>query len=135
MATTTKKKTAKTTTKKKIKRSVFSGRVYIQSTFNNTIVSVTDDEGNVLAWSTAGSLGFKGTKKSTPYAAQMTCGNAMEKSRSFGLKKVQVFVSGVGAGRESAVRSLSNSGLDIELVKDVTPMPHNGCRPKKSRRI
>lgn len=128
------KKSTKSSTKK-TKRSVISGRVYIQSTFNNTIVSVTDELGGVIAWSSAGSLGFKGTKKSTPYAAQSTSVAALEKSKSYGLKKVNVFVSGVGAGRESAVRALVNSGINIESIKDVTPIAHNGCRPKKSRRI
>lgn len=122
-------------TKKKIKRSVYSGRVYIQSSFNNTIVTITDERGDVISWASAGVLNFKGTKKSTPYAAQMTSSAAVEKAKNFGLKKVQVFVSGVGAGRESAVRALVSSGLEIELLKDVTPIAHNGCRPKKTRRI
>lgn len=131
----TSKKDKKNAPRKRIKRSVYSGRVYIQSSFNNTIVSITDDSGNVISWATAGSLSFKGTKKSTPYAAQMTSVSAIEKAKNFGLKKVVVFVSGVGAGRESAVRALVNAGIDIESIKDTTPIPHNGCRPKKSRRI
>ncbi len=135
MAKTLSKKNSKSVTKKKIKRSVFSGKVFIQSSFNNSIVTVTDDSGNVISWASAGTLGFKGTKKSTPYAAQMTSTSALEKAKSFGLKKVQVFVSGVGAGRESAVRALTNTGVDIDCIKDMTPIPHNGCRPKKSRRI
>lgn len=135
MAKTTPKKSVKSNVKKRSKRSVYSGRVYIQSTFNNTMVTVTNENGDVISWSAAGGMGFKGTKKSTPYAAQLTCGNAIEKARAYGLKKVEVFVSGVGAGRESAVRSLSNSGLEIDSVKDITPIPHNGCRAKKSRRI
>ncbi len=135
MAKNSTKKTVKSNTKKRSKRSVYSGRVYIQSTFNNTMVTVTNENGDVISWSAAGGMGFKGTKKSTPYAAQLTCSNAVEKARAFGLKKVEVFVSGVGAGRESAVRSLSNSGLEIDSVKDITPIPHNGCRAKKSRRI
>lgn len=135
MAKTPTKKTNKSVVKKKIKRSVFSGKVFIQSSFNNSIVTVTDDSGNVISWASAGTLGFKGTKKSTPYAAQMTSTSALEKARAFGLKKVQVFVSGVGAGRESAVRALTNTGIDIDCIKDMTPIPHNGCRPKKSRRI
>ncbi len=135
MAKVATKKINKQTTKKKVKRSIYSGRVYIQSTFNNSIVTVTDDAGNVISWASSGTLGFKGTKKSTPYAAQMTSTSAIEKAKYFGLKKVQVFVSGVGAGRESAVRALSNCGLDIDSIKDMTPIPHNGCRAKKSRRI
>lgn len=128
-------KKSKAPVKKKIKRSVYSGKVFIQSSFNNTIVTITDDRGDVISWASAGVLSFKGTKKSTPYAAQMTSAAAVEKAKNFGLKKVQVFVSGVGAGRESAVRALVGSGLEIELIKDVTPIPHNGCRPKKTRRI
>ena len=128
-------KKSKTPVKKKVKRSVYSGKVFIQSSFNNTIVTITDEKGDVISWASAGVLNFKGTKKSTPYAAQMTSVAAVEKAKNFGLKKVKVFVSGVGAGRESAVRALVSSGLEIELIKDVTPIAHNGCRPKKTRRI
>lgn len=135
MAKTDSKNPSSKAPKKRIKRSVTTGRVYIQSSFNNTIVTVTDDAGNVVSWASAGSLSFKGTKKSTPYAAQMTSVSAIEKAKSFGLRKVSVFVSGVGAGRESAVRALVNSGIEIENIKDTTPIPHNGCRAKKSRRI
>ena len=135
MAKTAANKSSKAPVKKKVKRSINAGRVYIQSSFNNTIVTVTDDRGNVISWASAGTLSFKGTKKSTPYAAQMTSVSAIEKAKGTGLRKIQVFVSGVGAGRESAVRALVNSGLDIECIKDTTPIPHNGCRPKKSRRI
>jgi len=135
MAKATSKNDTKITSKKKVKRSVYNGRVYIQSSFNNTIVTVTNETGDVVSWASAGSLSFKGTKKSTPYAAQMTSVSALEKAKKFGLRKISVFVSGVGAGRESAVRALVNSGIDIECIKDTTPIPHNGCRPKKSRRI
>ncbi len=129
------KKNLKNAPRKKVKRSLFSGVVYIQSSFNNTIVSVTDEDGGVVSWSSSGAMGFKGTKKSTPYAAQLTTQSAIEKAKSYGLKKIKVFVSGVGAGRESAVRALVASGLEIELLKDTTPIPHNGCRSKKTRRI
>jgi len=121
--------------KKKIKKSVASGFIYIQSSFNNTIVTVTDEAGNTIAWSSSGSLGFKGTKKSTPYAAQLAATSAIEKAKAYGFSKAKVYISGVGSGRESAVRALINAKLTIEIIKDVTPISHNGCRPKKARRI
>ena len=121
--------------KKRVKKHVVSGNIYIQSTFNNTLVTITDEKGGVITWATSGSLGFKGTKKSTPYAAQLAATNAIEKAKSMGLAKAKIFVSGVGSGRESAVRALINARLDIELIKDTTPIPHNGCRAKKSRRV
>ncbi len=121
--------------KKKNKKSVQAGNIYIQSSFNNTIVTITDEQGGTIAWATAGTLGFKGSKKSTPYAAQTAAASAVEKARVLGLKSAKVFVSGVGSGRESAVRSLINSKLDINIIKDTTPIPHNGCRPKKIRRV
>ncbi len=125
------------TTKKKEKKIIGVGRVYIQASFNNTIISVTDLKGNVLAWSSSGSLqGFRGAKKSTPFAAQMVAETATKKAMdSYGLKEVEVFVKGPGIGRESAVRAISNVGLKVLLIKDVTPIPHNGCRPKKRRRV
>ncbi|MFA7243730.1 MAG: 30S ribosomal protein S11 [Patescibacteria group bacterium] len=121
--------------RKKVKKSVYSGSIYIQSSFNNTIISVTDEDGNVVTWASAGSIGFKGTKKSTPYAAQLAATDAVEKAKAYGLSKVKVFVSGVGAGRESAVRALINSNLTVETIKDITPIAHNGCRAKKERRV
>ncbi|MDD4996139.1 MAG: 30S ribosomal protein S11 [Patescibacteria group bacterium] len=120
---------------KKTIKNVPKGRAYIQATYNNTVVSLTDPFGNVLAWSSAGKMGFKGPKKATPYAASIIVKNAVEKVREYGLKEVQVFVKGVGMGRESAVRSLYANGINILSIKDITPLPHNGCRPKKARRV
>ncbi|MBU8913933.1 MAG: 30S ribosomal protein S11 [Spirochaetales bacterium] len=121
--------------KKKEKRSVFEGKVYIQATFNNTIVTVTDLSGNGISWASAGSLGFRGAKKSTPYAAQTTAETAAKKAMDAGLKEVHVLVKGPGIGRESAIRSLGALGLWVKSIKDITPIPHNGCRPRKSRRV
>ena len=121
--------------KKKEKRVVHSGVVYIQATFNNTIVSITDHEGNVIAWSSAGSLGFRGSRKGTPFAAQQAAMTASNKAAESGLRTVEVRVSGPGSGRESAVRALSTAGIDVRAIKDVTPIPHNGCRPPKKRRV
>ena len=111
------------------------GRIYVQSTYNNTIITVADARGAVIAWSSAGSLGFKGPKKATPYAASKTVETLMEKVKKAGLRDVDVFVKGVGSGRESAVRAFAAQGLNILSIKDVTPVPHNGCRPKKVRRV
>ena len=119
---------------KKIKREVLKGKVYIKATFNNTIVTITDIEGNVLSWATAGSAGFKGTRKSTPYAASIISQQASEKARNYGLKEVSVFIKGVGSGRESAIRALEASGIKVLSIKDQTPIPHNGCRAKKIRK-
>lgn len=130
----TKKTVKKELKKKKSKKSITSGNIYIQSSFNNTIVTITDESGNVVTWASSGSIGFKGTKKSTPYAAGLATTSAIEKARSMGLSKAKLYVNGIGSGRESAVRALTNSKIDIELIKDTTPIPHNGCRPKKSRR-
>ncbi|MEE8441001.1 MAG: 30S ribosomal protein S11 [Spirochaetia bacterium] len=121
--------------KKREKRSVFEGKVYIQATFNNTIVTVTYLSGNGISWASAGSLGFRGAKKSTPYAAQTTAETAAKKAMDAGLKEVHVFVKGPGIGRESAIRSLGALGLWVKSIKDITPIPHNGCRPRKSRRV
>ncbi len=121
--------------KKREKKSVFEGNVYIQATFNNTIVTITDLNGNGISWSSAGSLGFRGAKKSTPYAAQTTAETAAQKAMDVGLKEVHVYVKGPGVGRESAIRSLGALGLRVKTIKDVTPIPHNGCRPRKSRRV
>jgi small subunit ribosomal protein S11 len=121
--------------KKKEKKTVYEGKVFIQATFNNTIVTVTDLMGNAISWASAGGLGFKGAKKSTPYAAQMTAETAAQKAKDFGLREVHVFVKGPGVGRESAIRSLGVLGLTVKSIKDITPIPHNGCRPRKSRRV
>ncbi len=121
--------------KKKEKKNVSEGIVHIQSTFNNTIVTITDLAGNVIAWSSAGLQGFKGSRKSTPFAAQMAAEDAVKKAKEQGVKKVQVYVKGPGSGRESALRSLQVAGLNISLIRDVTPIPHNGCRPPKRRRV
>jgi small subunit ribosomal protein S11 len=128
---------AKVKTKKKEKKVIGSGRVYIQASFNNTIVTVTDLKGNVLSWSSSGSItGFRGAKKATPFAAQIVTESAAKKAiDSYGLKEIEVFVKGPGVGRESAIRSLNNLGLRINLIRDITPIPHNGCRPKKRRRV
>ncbi|MFW6234225.1 MAG: 30S ribosomal protein S11 [Spirochaetota bacterium] len=123
------------TKKKREKKSVSQGNVYIQATFNNTIVTITDIGGNALSWASAGGLGFRGAKKSTPYAAQTTAETAAQKAMDYGLQEVNVFVKGPGVGRESAIRSLGNLGLQVRSIKDVTPIPHNGCRPRKSRRV
>ena len=121
--------------KKKEKKTVYEGNVYIQATFNNTIVTVTDLNGNTLSWASAGGLSFRGAKKSTPYAAQMTAETAVKKAMDFGLREVHVYVKGPGVGRESAIRSLGNLGLAVRSIKDMTPIPHNGCRQRKSRRV
>jgi small subunit ribosomal protein S11 len=122
-------------TKKRVKRSVGNGVVHIQSTFNNTIVTITDAGGNTVAWSSAGVLGFKGSRKSTPFAAQIAAEDAAKKAIEAGMKNVEVFVKGPGPGRESALRALQNTGFNVTAIKDVTPIPHNGCRPPKRRRV
>ncbi|MFP4179015.1 MAG: 30S ribosomal protein S11 [Spirochaetaceae bacterium] len=121
--------------KNKVKKTVYEGNVYVQATFNNTIITITDRQGNAVSWASAGGLGFRGAKKSTPYAAQTTAETAAKKAMDFGLREVHVFVKGPGVGRESAIRSLGNLGLIVRSIKDVTPIPHNGCRPRKSRRV
>jgi len=121
--------------RKRERKSVPRGQAHIQSTFNNTIVTLTDPRGNVLAWSSAGSSNFKGSRKSTPYAAQMTAENAAKKAMEHGLREVAVFVKGPGSGREAAIRSLQAAGLVVTSITDVTPIPHNGCRPPKRRRV
>jgi small subunit ribosomal protein S11 len=121
--------------KKKVKRSVANGVVHIQSTFNNTIVTITDNTGNTVAWSSAGVLGFKGSRKSTPFAAQVAAEDAAKKAVEAGMKNVEVFIKGPGPGRESALRALQNTGFNVTSIKDVTPVPHNGCRPPKRRRV
>ena len=127
---------AKKVTKKRRERKVVErGVAHIRSTFNNTIVSITDTQGNVVAWGTAGGMGFKGSKKSTPYAAQTAAEDAGKIAADMGMKSVEVLVRGPGAGRESAIRALATAGLEITMIKDVTPIPHNGCRPPKRRRV
>ncbi|AKJ03129.1 small subunit ribosomal protein S11 [Archangium gephyra] len=120
---------------KKGKKSILNGVVHIQSTFNNTIITITDVSGNVISWSSAGARGFRGSRKSTPFAAQVAAGDAAAKAMEHGLKNVTVLVKGPGAGRESALRALAAAGLKIALIRDVTPIPHNGCRQPKRRRV
>ncbi|ADO77788.1 30S ribosomal protein S11 [Halanaerobium praevalens] len=121
--------------RKKVKRNIEKGQAHIKSTFNNTIISITDEEGKVIAWSSAGKVGYKGSRKSTPFAAQLAAENAADEAKEMGLKEVEIFVKGPGSGRESAIRTLQSAGLNITLIKDITPIPHNGCRPPKRRRI
>ncbi|HUV50858.1 MAG TPA: 30S ribosomal protein S11 [Anaerolineae bacterium] len=121
--------------KRKEKKNIPNGVVHIQSTFNNTIVTITDPAGNVVAWSSSGVHGFKGSRKSTPFAAQMAAEDAVKKAMEQGMKTVEVYVKGPGAGRESALRSLQTAGFNVVMIRDVTPIPHNGCRPPKRRRI
>ena len=128
-------KAVRKTGKKKEKKNIAEGVAHIQSTFNNTIVTITDLSGNVIAWSTAGLQGFKGSRKSTPFAAQMAAEDAVRKAKEQGMRRVQVYIKGPGAGRESALRSLQLAGLTITMIRDVTPVPHNGCRPPKRRRV
>ncbi len=125
----------RTRTKKKEKKNIAHGVVHIQSTFNNTIVTITDPMGNVVSWSSAGVHGFKGSRKSTPFAAQLTAEEAAKKAMIHGMKSVEIYIKGPGAGRESALRSLQAAGLKVTIIKDVTPVPHNGCRPPKRRRV
>lgn len=120
---------------KKEVKNIAQGIACIQATFNNTIVTITDGVGNVVAWASAGSVGFKGSRKSTPFAAQMAADNAAKKAKGHGMKEVKVYVKGPGAGREAAIRSLQAAGLEIVAIRDVTPIPHNGCRPPKRRRV
>ena len=127
-------KSAKVTRKKRVKKNVVSGVAHVHSTFNNTIVSICDEAGNVVAWSSAGALGYKGSRKSTPYAAQLVAEAAGKTAMDHGMKKVDVSVKGPGPGREAAVRALSTAGLEIVSISDVTPIPHNGCRPPKKPR-
>jgi small subunit ribosomal protein S11 len=122
-------------TKKKVKKTVTNGIVHIQASFNNTVVTITDKQGNTIAWATAGSSGFKGSRKSTPFAAQVAAENCAKKAIENGLRSVEIYVKGPGSGRESAIRALQTVGLEITVIKDVTPIPHNGCRPPKQRRV
>ena len=128
-------KTKRTTKKRREKKNIEKGAAHIRSTYNNTIITLTDVNGNAISWASAGELGFKGSKKSTPFAAQMAAETAAKLAVDQGLKTVEVFVKGPGQGRESAIRALQTAGLEITLIKDVTPIPHNGCRPPKRRRV
>ena len=121
--------------KRKDIKKVDKGQVHIQASFNNTLVTITDTQGNVISWSSAGSLGFKGSRKSTPFAAQMAAETAAKAAKEHGLRSVEVFVKGPGAGRESAIRAITNCDIEITLIQDVSPIPHNGCRPPKRRRV
>jgi small subunit ribosomal protein S11 len=122
-------------TSRKAKKAAAKGQAYIQSTFNNTIVTLTDGEGNSFGWASAGTVGFKGTKKGTPFAAQVAAQNVARRAMDAGMRRVDVFVKGPGSGRETAIRALQAAGLEIGAIKDVTPIPHNGCRPRKRRRV
>ena len=124
-----------TTRKRKERKNVEKGQAHIHSSFNNTIVTITDTQGNTLSWASSGGLGFKGSRKSTPFASQMAAETAAKAAMEHGLKSVEVFVKGPGAGREAAIRALQTAGLEISMIKDVTPIPHNGCRPPKRRRV
>ena len=134
-APTDQKGTDRAARKKRGRKNISEGVVHIHSTFNNTIVTITDYQGNVISWASAGSMGFKGSRKGTPFAAQQAADNAAKKAMDHGLRTVQIFVRGPGAGRESALRALQSAGINISLIKDVTPIPHNGCRPPKRRRV
>ena len=124
-----------TTRKRRERKNVEKGQAHIHSSFNNTIVTITDVQGNTLSWASSGGLGFKGSRKSTPFASQMAAETAAKAAMEHGLKSVEVFVKGPGAGREAAIRALQTAGLEISMIKDVTPIPHNGCRPPKRRRV
>lgn len=126
---------AKRAAKKKEKKVVEQGIVHIQASFNNTIVSITDMQGNLVSWSSTGLHGFKGSRKSTPYAAKLTAEDATQKAREFGMREVQIRIKGPGSGRESALRAIASEGIRVTSIRDVTPVPHNGCRPPKQRRI
>ncbi|MDY0163643.1 30S ribosomal protein S11 [Desulfobotulus sp.] len=120
---------------KKVKKNISTGVVHIQSTFNNTIVTISDPAGGVVSWSSSGAMGFKGSRKSTPFAAQMAAEDAAKKAQEHGMRNVEIYVKGPGAGRESALRAIQGTGFTVTMIKDVTPVPHNGCRPPKRRRV
>ena len=123
------------TSARKVKRQLSAGQVHVFASFNNTIVTITDTQGNALSWASAGGMGFRGNKKSTPFAAQMAAETAARAAAEFGMRTVDVYVKGPGSGREAAIRSLQTAGLEVTMIKDVTPIPHNGCRPPKRRRV
>lgn len=129
------KTTKSSSSKKRVRKNIEKGQAHIASSFNNTMVTLTDNSGNVISWASAGQLGFRGSRKSTPFAAQEAAQEAANKAKEHGLKSVDVFVKGPGSGREAAIRSLQASGLEVTMIKDVTPVPHNGCRPPKRRRV
>ncbi|MFP4661206.1 MAG: 30S ribosomal protein S11 [Halanaerobiales bacterium] len=129
------KKNTKARRKKKVKRNIDKGQAHIRSTFNNTIISITDGQGNVVAWSSSGKVGYEGSRKSTPFAAQIAAEDAAQQAMDMGVKEVEIYVKGPGSGRESAIRSIQAAGMNVSLIKDVTPIPHNGCRPPKRRRV
>ena len=126
---------ARKTNRRKVSKNIVAGQAHIKSTFNNTIVSITDQTGAVISWASSGHVGFKGSRKSTPFAAQMAAENAARKAMDHGMKKVDVFVKGPGSGRETAIRSLQAAGLEVSSITDATPQPHNGCRPTKRRKV
>ncbi|MBQ8605463.1 MAG: 30S ribosomal protein S11 [Clostridia bacterium] len=128
-------KVKKVSTKRRVKKNIERGAAHIRSSFNNTLVTITDVNGNAISWASAGEMGFKGSRKSTPFAAQMAAEQAAKLAMEHGLKSVEVFVKGPGTGREAAIRALQTAGLEITMIKDVTPIPHNGCRPPKRRRV
>ena len=130
-----KQKLKKVVRKRRERKNIEKGQVHIRSSFNNTIVTLTDTQGNALSWASAGGLGFRGSKKSTPFAAQTAAETAAKAAMEYGLKTVEVYVKGPGSGREAAIRSLQAAGLEVNMIKDVTPIPHNGCRPPKRRRV
>jgi small subunit ribosomal protein S11 len=129
------KKGKATRVRRRVRKNIERGQAHISSTFNNTMVTLTDMQGNVISWASAGQLGFRGSRKSTPFAAQQAAEEAAKKAMEHGLKSVEVFVKGPGSGREAAIRSLQATGLEVNMIKDVTPIPHNGCRPPKRRRV
>ena len=135
MAKNPRSQKGKKTTRKKVSKNIHTGIVHVNTTFNNTIVSITDVKGNVIAWSNAGKMGFTGTRKSTAYAAQVIAEDAASQAKDHGMRQVEVCVKGPGSGRESAVRALQAAGMTVTVIRDVTPIPHNGCRPKKRRRV
>ena len=128
-------KSTRSTRGKKVKKNIPSGMAYIQATFNNTLVTITDPQGNVVAWSSAGSRGFRGSRKSTPFAAQVAAQDAAHKAMDQGMRSVGVLIKGPGGGREAAVRALQSAGFKVTMIRDITPVPHNGCRPPKKRRV
>lgn len=121
--------------KRKIVKNITNAHIYVKATFNNTIISITDNDGNLLTWSSAGHLGFKGARKATPYAAQMAAENALKKAEVYNINNYNIFISGVGPGREAAIRAFHGKKYNVNLIKDITPIPHNGCRPKKPRKV
>jgi small subunit ribosomal protein S11 len=135
MAAAPKKKAAKTRVKRSERKNIAVGQAHIKSTFNNTIITITDPAGNVIAWRSAGQVGFKGSRKSTPFAAQLAAEQCAKDAMEHGMRKISVFVKGPGSGRETAIRSLQATGLEIASIQDCTPVPHNGCRPRKRRRV